>query len=1012
MKFDYACSHQPMMVRARSMRFLGIIIILLSVLWLGCVLSADEPPVQNAPQSTPAESNLLATEHRDNQRTQDEPSVISQPELDFFEQHIRPLLIEHCYECHGEQEQSGGMRLDSRVAWQAGGDSGATLSIGKPDESRLVEAVRYENLDLQMPPSGKLTAEQIRALEQWVAMGAPDPRDGPTPMDKTDVAHATDGAETARHEPLKGMSIEDGREFWSFKPLSNPAVPTPRDFARINTVVDAFVFARLEAAGIEPAPSADKRTLIRRVTFDLIGLPPTPSEVQDFLADNSTDAFQKVCERLLASPQYGERWGRHWLDVARYADSNGLDENIAFGNAWRYRDYVIRAFNDDKPFDRFLIEQLAGDLVDEPTVESLTATGFLVLGAKVLAEPDVEKLMMDTIDEQVDATGKAFLGLTFGCARCHDHKFDPVLQSDYYSLAAIFKSTRTFDGKNTGAIKYWNETQLGTASELEALKPIEAEIAAKKGAAGAFKAQAMSKIATAALAAAPKYFAIASSLPPRPTLPDVEPLAKQHGLHARMLHNARGQLELRRDDPVIAQWHELIEQQQTPEAIEQHFADMLLLAQQPATSEQSPTIDAERPPAPQKNKSETADAASRELGVHLQKLLPELLTVPVQPEFAFDEETLQAYYVLMEEARVVESGAPDAPAVMGVSDGQVRTTLPIHIRGSHRNLGELVPRGFPVALRTSTVGPVFPRRESGRMELARWMASSQHPLTARVYVNRIWRWHFGRGLVASTENFGVLGDAPSHPELLDWLARNFIESGWSTKDLHRLLLASSIYQMASTNPQSEQAEQLDPENRWLWKFRRQRLEAEQLRDSLLAVSGRLDFTAGGKTVPLRNRQFVFNHTSEDFTTYESLRRAVYLPIIRNNVYTFLEQFDFPDPTMPTGSRQQTVVAPQALLMLNDELVMDSADALAGRALRDYSQTNERIEWVYRLALGRQPEATELSRAAVFIGRLSARFATPGIEHNSEQTGLKTAEQKAWSLFCQSLLASNEFIEID
>ncbi|MCC7336351.1 MAG: PSD1 domain-containing protein [Pirellulaceae bacterium] len=959
--------------------------------------------------------------------SQDRPSTIPQHELAFFEQFIRPLLIEHCYECHGDQDQSGGLRLDSRTAWQAGGDSGALLTAGKPNESRLVEAVRYENLDLQMPPSGKLSAEQIAAIEQWVTLGAPDPRDGPAQTDSTDAAHESDGEGAAQHKPLKGMSVEDGRKFWSFKPLSNPAVPSPRDRAWVNTAVDAFVLSQLEAAGIAPAPPADKRDLIRRVTFNLIGLPPTPNEVQDFLADDSDDAFQQVCERLLASPEYGERWGRHWLDVARYADSNGLDENIALGNAWRYRDYVIHAFNDDKPFDRFLIEQLAGDLVDEPTVESLTATGFLVLGAKVLAEPDVEKLMMDTIDEQIDATSKAFLGLTFGCARCHDHKFDPVLQSDYYSLAAIFKSTRTFDGNNMGAIKFWNEYQLGSASELEALKPIEAEIAAKKSAANSFKAQAMKQIADAAIAAAPKYFGIASLLPPRPTLPEVEPLATQHGLHARMLHHARVQLELRRDDPAVAQWQQLLEQQQSPETIEQHFAELLLLAQQPeaqqpetqqpasasgpspsSNAEPAPDVDTERAPAPRKNKLISADTASREIAAHLQKLLPELLTVPVQPEFAFDEETLIAYYALMEEARVVESGAPDPPAVMGVCDGQVRTTLPIHIRGSHRNLGEPVPRGFPVALRTSTVEPVFPRRQSGRMELARWMASSQHPLTARVYVNRIWRWHFGRGLVASTENFGVLGDAPSHPELLDWLARYFIESGWSTKDLHRLLLASSVYQMASTNPQAEKAEQLDPENRWLWKFRRQRLEAEQLRDAMLAVSDRLDFTAGGKTVPLRNRQFVFNHTSQDYTTYESLRRAVYLPIIRNNIYTLFEQFDFPDPTMPTGSRQQTVVAPQALLMLNDELVMDSADALAARVRRDYSQTNERIESVYRLALCREPEAAELSRAAMFVQRLSARFAAP----DSGQAVLDSADQKAWSLFCQTLLASNEFIEID
>ncbi|MEO8270314.1 MAG: DUF1549 domain-containing protein, partial [Aureliella sp.] len=632
MNSSYIRSHQPILRKLRSMPYFAIA------------------------------AMLLGAPSLDNELHAEDPAKIAQHDVDFFEQHIRPLLIEHCYECHAAQEQSGGLRLDSRDAWQTGGDSGASLTVGKPDESRIVEAVRYENLDLQMPPSGKLTAAEIAALEKWVALGAPDPRDSPPElMDNTDAAHESDGPNATQHKPIKGMSIEDGREFWSFKPLTKPTVPSPRDRDRVSTAVDAFVLAQLEAVGIDPAPPADKRTLIRRVTFDLIGLPPTPSEVQDFLSDDSNDAFQKVCDRLLASPQYGERWGRHWLDVARYADSNGLDENIAFGNAWRYRDYIIDAFNDDKPFDRFLIEQLAGDLIDQPTEESLTATGFLVLGAKVLAEPDVEKLMMDTIDEQVDATGKVFLGLTFGCARCHDHKFDPVLQSDYYSLAAIFKNTRTFDGKNFGAIKFWNEYQLGSAVELEALKPIEAEIAAKKGAASAYRAQAMSQIATAAIAAAPKYFGVASLLPPRPTLPEVQPLATEHGLHARMLHNARVQLELRRDDPVIAQWHELVSQQQSPESIEQHFAELLLLAQQPApATDVAPAADAERPPAPLRDKQEekaqeASAAANREIAVQLQKLLPELLTVPVQPEFAFDQETLKAYYKLMEEARVVES---------------------------------------------------------------------------------------------------------------------------------------------------------------------------------------------------------------------------------------------------------------------------------------------------------------------------------------------------------------------
>jgi hypothetical protein len=379
------------------------------------------------------------------------------------------------------------------------------------------------------------------------------------------------------------------------------------------------------------------------------------------------------------------------------------------------------------------------------------------------------------------------------------------------------------------------------------------------------------------------------------------------------------------------------------------------------------------------------------------------LAVPPKPEFAFDAETLAQYDELMEEARVFESRAADVPAAMGVVDGNVLTSLPIHIRGSHRNLGDPVEREFPAVMRASEVRPIFPANQSGRLELARWMASSQHPLTARVYVNRIWRWHFGVGLVKSTENFGALGDRPSHPELLDWLARRFIESGWSTKELHRLILSSSVYRMASSHAQQESAAGIDPENRLLWKFHLQRLEPEQIRDAILATTGRLDESIDGKTVPLRNRQFVFNHTSVDHTKYDSLRRAIYLPVIRNNLYTLFEQFDYPDPTMPTGSRNSTVVAPQALLLMNSELVMDSADELASQLLSESASDSSRIELAYLTLLGRRPSETENNRALRFIDDIASGALTDSATVDPE------ALRRAWALFCQSLFASNEFM---
>ena len=376
-------------------------------------------------------------------------------QLEFFEKRVRPLLVQHCYECHSAKDVKGGLRLDSAAGWQKGGDSGVAIVPNEPNSSRLIEAVRYGNEDLQMPPTGKLSPEEIQSLEQWIAQGATDPR--------TDVAPES-------HSALKGMSVEDGRKFWSFVPVQVPAIPQPAtpDWAR--TPIDAFVMFKLEAKGLQPAPRADRRTLIRRATLDLTGLPPLPADVAAFVADDSAEAYERLIERLLASPDYGVRWGRHWLDVARYADSNGLDENLAFGSAWRYRDYVVDAFNNDKPFDRFLKEQLAGDLLPDASVETHIATGLLVLGAKVLAEPDREKLDMDTIDEQLDSTGKAFLGMTLGCVRCHDHKFDPIKQTDYYGLAAILKSTRTFGTTNYGAIKHWNEYSFATEAEKASLR--------------------------------------------------------------------------------------------------------------------------------------------------------------------------------------------------------------------------------------------------------------------------------------------------------------------------------------------------------------------------------------------------------------------------------------------------------------------------------------------------------------------------------------------------------------
>ncbi len=871
----------------------------------------------------------------------------SAEQTEFFEKHIRPVLAERCYECHSaEKKTKGGLALDTRESTLKGGDTGPPLVAGDPEKSLLIEAVRYTNHDLQMPPKKRLSDAQVKALEDWVKMGAPDPRD------------AAPAAKVA-----KTIDINEGRKHWAFTPLARVEPPNVPPLA---SPIDGFIETGLKQQGLKPAPPADKRTLLRRATFDLIGLPPTPQEMDAFLADTTPDAFDRVIERLLASPHYGERWGRHWLDVARYADSNGLDENIAFGNAWRYRDYVVRSFNEDKPFDQFLIEQIAGDLLPR-SEEAMTATGFLALGARVLAEPDVQKLEMDIIDEQIDTMGKAFMGMTLGCVRCHDHKFDPISQEDYYAMAAIFRSTRSLAAEKMGAIKFWYEHSLATPAQVEEKKKFDEALKAKKAEVTKFIGVARTAVKVELQQHAADYLAAAALLPAKAKLADAEPIAKTHGLDADIVLSSRLYLDRNATHPVFAKWRKLAPQQDA-EAIRQHYKPIFAEALQ---AKKGPEYDA------------LVDAKG-------------FLALPDKDADILDSPTLAKIAAMNKEVEDFQAKQPDLPALMGVAEAETVKTLPVHIRGSYLTLGKPVERGFPEVMRTSFSKPILPAKRSGRLELARWMASSEHPLTARVIVNRVWRWHFGQGIVSTTDNFGLLGGKPSHPELLDWLARTFIENGWSIKDLHRLIMKSATYQqtshVAAAAPGQADPRLIDPENRLLWRANIQRLEAEQIRDAMLFTSGWLDTTVGGKTIPLRNREFVFNHTSKDATTYESPRRALYLPIIRNHLYDMLEQFDYPDPTMPTGSRNSTVIAPQALIMMNAPVVMESSTRLA-RRLADLPDDEQRLQQAYAALFGRPPADHEKADAFALLRDLSAA----------------DKPERAWPLLCQTLFAANEFI---
>ncbi len=881
---------------------------------------------------------------------------LSESDVEFFESKIRPLLIENCYECHDAASggRKGGLDLGSASGLRKGGDSGSPISSDHPEASLLLEAVRYQNRDLQMPPRSQLSAGDIALLENWMERGAPDPRP------------ETSGSA----ERKSGMTLEEGREHWS---LSIPKWSSPPPS---KNPIDFFVGRMREALDLPAAAPADSFTWLRRVSYDLTGLPPTLEMIEEFEEDSSPQARTRLVDSLIGSEDYGIRWGRHWLDVARYADSNGLDENLAFANAWKYRDYVMESFRSDRPFDEFLIQQIAGDLLDNPSQEDLVATGFLALGARVLAEPDKKKLEMDVIDEQIDTLGKTFLGLTLGCARCHDHKFDPILQSDYYSLAAILRNSKNFAESKTGAIHHWYEHDFASESETEALKPIEEAISLAKKKASKFKSDTQVRLRGEARAKAVDYLVAALEFDESATLKEIRVIAEQANLHPRILHHTRRHLAIEAEHEVFAPWWEFQESDDR-EGLRTYYEERFGNAVLAFTKLQKEDPKAKSLPD---EKQEAYRAALFDTSG--------FLALPAKPEHAFSSVDLDEYNKLTEAARILESDAPDRPGAMGISDQEeIADMLPIHIRGSHRNMGKEVPRAVPAVF---TQRPqTFSAKSSGRLELARWMANPDHPMTARVFVNRVWRWHFGQGLVRTTENFGALGDPPSHPELLDWLAHSLVENGWSLHSLHRMILLSDTYALSTTPPTPEVLEE-DPENRFLTHFPIRRLESEAIRDSILAVAGRLQSFKGGKTIPLRNRQMVFNHTSKDHTTYDSLIRSAFLPVVRNHVYDWMHLFDYPDPTMPTGNRAETVIAPQALLLMNSSLALDSAEAFSSRIRQEETTVNGRLDLAWRLAFSRSPSEQERSQSQEFLAQIPDREA-------------------GWDLLCQNLLSSNAFL---
>jgi cytochrome c553 len=785
-------------------------------------------------------------------RADDRP--VTPEQAKFFETKIRPVLMTTCAKCHSKSapKLKSGLLVDSREGLRKGGDTGPAVVPGKPDESLLITAIRYTDDALQMPPDNPLPNGVVADFEAWVKLGAPDPRD-------------------AKAAPAKAVEIEKRRQFWSFQPPRLVKPPAVKNAGWPKTDIDRHLLAAIEAKGLAPKGDADRHTLIRRVSFDLVGLPPTPQAVEAFVTDSSSDAFKKLVDGLLASPRFGERWGRHWLDVARFAESSGK-ANMMYPNAWRYRDWVIASFNADKPFDEFVREQVAGDLLpagdDRTRAERLIATGFLALGSKTHNTQNRDQFMLDLADEQIDVTGQAFLGLTIACARCHDHKFDPVSQRDYYALSGIFQSSQTCYGTLPGVVQNVNPSPL---------------IVLPQG---------------------------ANAPSPLPRL--------------------------------------------TPErraALEKQLAE-LKKARDALTMEGNFTMN----------------------GIRTRTLLAML---------RFRLASFQS------------DGTPRA-YTMGIQERFEPQNSPLYIRGELESPAEIVPRGL-VHL-TAVTHPATISKGSGRLELAQWLASRDNPLTARVIVNRVWQHLFGRGLVATPDNFGAAGQLPDHPELLDSLAVTFMDHGWSVKELIRQILLSRAYQLASSHDAKNF--EADPDNTLVWRMSKKRLEAEAIRDAVLSASGRLILeppvgsavAQAGEGLAGPNRRF--NQDGQD------MHRAVYLAVVRDQVPDSLALFDFADPSLVTGDRASTSGPSQALYMMNNPFIIRNAEAAADR-LRASGQSDEtRINTAYLRFLSRTPTTAESSRAREFL----ARFPEP-------KAGVGR-DRAAWTAFCQALYATAEFRYLD
>ncbi len=790
-------------------------------------------------------------------------------QIEFFEKQVRPLLAEHCFKCHGPKQQKSGLRVDHVSGLLTGGDSGPALVPGKPDGSLLIDAVRYNSLE--MPPGGKLSDAQIEVLARWVAIGAPWP-----------------AAETA---PAAGGAIsDDDRQWWAFQPLRSPEPPAVADDGWSRNEIDRFVFQKLNQAGLRPAPEASRLTLARRVSFDLTGLPPTPDEARAFAEDVAPDAYERLVERLLAGPAYGQRWARHWLDLVRYADSDGYRADDYRPNAWRYRDYVVAAFNHDKPYDRFVQEQLAGDELFPDNPEARTATGYLRCGIYEYNSRDVRGQWEIILNDLTDTTGDVFLGLGLQCARCHDHKFDPLLQKDYFRLRAFFAGLTPYDELPAA-------TADAQARHAEQLARWQAQ-----------SAQVRQQIET---------------------------------LEAPFRERARHDAVKKFPDEIQAMIAKPASER-TP--LERQLADLAF---------RQVTYEWDRLDTKIKGEAKEQLAALRKALAQFDELKPE----PLPRVLAASE-----IGAVASETIIPKKGTAVEPGYLTLLDDQPAAVSP----------------------------PASGQSTGRRAALAAWLTRPDHPLTARVMVNRVWQHHFCRGLAANSSDFGKLGGLPSHPELLDWLACRFVADGWSVKQLHRQILLSATYRQSSAHPDAAVAMAKDPENRLYWRGTVRRLDAEQIRDALYAVTGELRLVAGGPG-----------------TTDATPCRSIFLRVMRNTRVPLLDVFDAPFWIASAASRDVTTTPLQALMLINSQFTLDRAAAFAQRLFDEAERDDaRRVTLAYQLAFGRGPTTAETAAALDFI---RAQATAPCEPAEREAT---PAPSQPWVDFCHVLLNANEFLYVE